>query len=214
MLFFATTGPACSRSDVHPADAPEPSADLAAPADGAAQATAVFAGGCFWCTEAVFEQLQGVSAVVSGYAGGAQDTADYRAVSAGQTKHAEVIQITYDPNQITYGQLLKVFFTIAHDPTQLNRQGPDWGTQYRSAIFYQSEDEKQVAAAYIAQLDEAKLFTKPIVTTLEPLDAFYPAEDYHQDYVKHNPAQPYVVHHALPKVEKLRSKYPDGKVAD
>jgi len=174
----------------------------------------VFAGGCFWCTEAVFEQLDGVTSVVSGYAGGTKDTADYRAVSSGQTRHAEVIQVTYEPSRITYGQLLKVFFTIAHDPTQLNRQGPDSGTQYRSAIFYQSEDEKRVAQSYIDQLTAAKLFAKPIVTTLEPLDAFYPAEDDHQDYVKHNPANPYVVHHALPKVEKLRQKYPDGKVAE
>jgi len=213
MFTLSFAGFACDRPSHAATDLPAPEADLDR-TDAADRRHAVLAAGCFWCVEAVFEQLDGVTSVVSGYAGGTKDTADYRAVSSGQTRHAEVIQVTYEPSRITYGQLLKVFFTIAHDPTQLNRQGPDSGTQYRSAIFYQSEDEKRVAQSYIDQLTAAKLFAKPIVTTLEPLDAFYPAEDDHQDYVKHNPANPYVVHHALPKVEKLRQKYPDGKVAE
>ena len=189
---------------------PRPTRDTTSTAATTAQtSTAVLAGGCFWCTEAVFEQLDGVTDVVSGYAGGTADSAQYKQVAAGRTDHAEAIQITFDPSRITYGQLLKVFFTVAHDPTQLNRQGPDSGRQYRSAIFYADEQEKQVAESYIQQLEQAKVYTKPIVTTLEPLDEFYPAETYHQDYVKHNPDQPYVVYNALPKVKKLREHFAD-----
>lgn len=185
---------------------PEPEADLS-PSSGTS--TAVFAGGCFWCTEAVFEPLAGVKKVVSGYAGGSAQSADYKKVSSGATKHAEVIEITYDPAKISYGQLLKIFFSTAHDPTQLNRQGPDHGTQYRSAIFYANDEEKRIAKAYIAQLTTAKIFSKPIVTTLEPLTKFYPAEEYHQDFVKRNPRHPYVVVNALPKVKKLKKNYPE-----
>ncbi len=183
---------------------PDPKTDLEAVG---AEHSIVLAGGCFWCTEAVFEQLNGVKNVVSGYAGGTADTARYDAVSAGGTRHAEAIRITYDPSKISYGALLKVFFSVAHDPTQLNRQGPDWGKQYRSAVFYASADEKKVAQAYIAQLTEARIFDKKIVTTLEPLEKFYPSEEYHQDYVARNPMQPYVLMNARPKVNKVRKEY-------
>lgn len=216
---LAMLGPlsACSRSsakaEIPPPDQPTfHEADVQAqgndaPATQPQSRTAVFAGGCFWCTEAVFEQLEGVTNVVSGYAGGTADDANYEVVSAGQTKHAEVIQITYDPAAIQYGKLLQVFFDTAHDPTQLNAQGPDRGTQYRSAIFYQSDAEKEYAQAYINKLDEAGVFDKPIATTLEPLDAFYPAEQYHQDFVKLNPNHGYVRAQAIPKVEKTRKGY-------
>jgi peptide-methionine (S)-S-oxide reductase len=169
----------------------------------------VLAGGCFWCVEAVYLQLDGVSKVVSGYAGGTAETADYRTVCTGTTNHAEVVQITYDPSRITYGQILKVFFWIAHDPTELNRQGNDIGRQYRSAIFYSNERQREVAAAYIKQLDQAKVFPRPIVTTLEPLEAFYEAEAYHQNYAARNPAQPYIAAVAAPKVEKVRRQIPE-----
>jgi len=169
--------------------------------------TAVLAGGCFWCTEAVFEPLDGVHDVVSGYAGGSADTADYRKVAAGRTDHAEAIQITYDPAKISYEKLLEIFFTIAHDPTQLNRQGPDTGKQYRSAVFYADDEEKQIAENYIRQLEQRGVYDDPIVTTLEPLDQFYVAEDYHQDYARLNPSQPYIRFNAQPKVEKLKNKY-------
>ena len=167
---------------------------------------AVLAGGCFWCTEAAFEQLAGVHDVTSGYAGGSKETADYKTVCTGATGHAEVIRITYDPSQIRYDQLLDVFFD-AHDPTQLHRQGNDVGTQYRSAIFYASDAEKQAAEAKIRELTEKKKFPRPIVTTLELLTAFYPAEDYHQDYARLNPDQPYIQAVSTPKACKVREKY-------
>lgn len=169
-------------------------------------ASTVFAGGCFWCTEAAFEQLAGVSDVTSGYAGGAAETANYRDVCEGTTGHAEAIRITYDPAKISYDQLLDVFFD-AHDPTQLNRQGNDVGTQYRSAIFYASDEEKQAAAAKIAALNQRGLFSKPIVTTLEPLTAFYEAEAYHQGYAQNNPEQPYIQLHSYPKACRVREKH-------
>ncbi len=171
--------------------------------------TIVFAGGCFWCTEAVFEELKGVQKVVSGYAGGKASDARYETVSAGRTNHAESIQITYRPDQISYGTLLKVFFGVAHDPTQLNRQGPDWGRQYRSAIFYSTDEQKNVAEAYIRQLEESHVFGKKIVTEVVKLEALYPAEGYHQDFVRNNPTHVYVVANALPKLRKLRQQYPE-----
>jgi peptide-methionine (S)-S-oxide reductase len=171
--------------------------------------TAVFAGGCFWCTEVVFEQLKGVKDVLSGYAGGTKQTADYKLVSSGATQHAESIQVKYDPSKISYGQLLKVFFGAAHDPTQLNRQGPDHGAQYRSAIFYTNDEQKRVAEAYIQQLTAAKVFDKPIVTKVGPLPAFYPAEEYHQDFVQRNPSHGYVVVNALPKIKKVKQYFPE-----
>ena len=187
---------------------PNPAVDATAEKQ-AKTAKMVLAGGCFWCTEAVFERLQGVKSVVSGYAGDSAEKADYKKVSAGSTNHAEAIEITYDPSQISFGQILKVFFSVAHDPTQLNKQGPDWGKQYRSAIFYANEEQRSVAEAYIRQIDAAQIFGKKIATTLEKLDKFYPAESYHQDFVKHNPNQGYVVANALPKLEKLKKTYPD-----
>ena len=209
MLLMTLFGSACSRPQADDKTVPDPDVDLHAPAAEAKTSAAIFAGGCFWCTEAVFEQLEGVSDVVAGYAGGSADSANYQAVSSGSSEHAEVIRITFDSSKITYGQLLKVFFTVAHDPTQLNRQGPDRGRQYRSAIFYASDEEKQVAQAYIRRLNQAKVYNTPIVTTLELLEAFYPAEGYHQDYVRDHPAEPYVVYNAGPKVKKLRKTYPD-----
>ena len=170
-------------------------------------ATAVFAGGCFWCTEAAFEQLKGVSDVTSGYAGGKAGTANYESVCRGDTGHAEVIRVTYDPQAISYDQLLEVFFD-AHDPTQLNRQGGDVGTQYRSAIFYEDEAQKRDATAKIEQLTAAKKFGRPIVTTLEPLVEFYSAEAYHQDYARHHPEQPYIQHHAIQQVCRIREMHP------
>jgi peptide methionine sulfoxide reductase msrA/msrB len=169
-------------------------------------ATAVFAGGCFWCTEAAFEQLEGVADVESGYSGGPQETANYERVCMGDTGHAEAIRITYDPKQIRYGQLLDVFFD-AHDPTQLNGQGGDIGTQYRSAIFFANEEERRQAEAKIQALNSAGTFSHPIVTTLEPLKMFYPAEQYHQNYARLNPQQPYIQAHALPKACKIREKH-------
>ncbi len=169
----------------------------------------VLGGGCFWCTEAVFLGLDGVTSVTSGYAGGHPAQANYDAVCSGVTGHAEVIDIRYQPEQIRYTDLLRIFFAVAHDPTQLNRQGNDRGSQYRSAIFYSSETEKQAARNYIAQLEQAKLFSAPIVTTLEPLDAFYTAEDYHQNFAARNPAQPYIQFAALPKVAKLQQHFAD-----
>jgi peptide-methionine (S)-S-oxide reductase len=171
--------------------------------------TAVFAGGCFWGVEGVFEQLKGVSKVVSGYTGGSKNTANYEAVSGGSSDHAESVQITYDPQKISYGQLLKVFFVIAHDPTELNRQGPDTGTQYRSAIFFTDNDQKKVAEAYIKQLNSARIFPKPIVTQIAALQQFYPAEEHHQDFIARNPKYPYVVVNDLPKIDRLRQEFPE-----
>ena len=170
--------------------------------------TAVFAGGCFWGVEAVFEHVRGVSEVVSGYAGGRADTAQYDRVSSGDTGHAESVRISYDPSRVTYGQLLKVFFSVAHDPTELNRQGPDTGTQYRSAIFFANDGQKRVAEAYIAQLQAARAFPRPIVTQLTPLKAFYEAEAYHQNYLVRHPNQPYIVINDLPKVANLQRQFP------
>jgi methionine-S-sulfoxide reductase len=169
-------------------------------------ATAVLAGGCFWCTEAAFEQLEGVLDVTSGYMGGSAETANYRAVCGGDTGHAEGIRITYDPTKITYEKLLDVFFD-AHDPTQLNRQGNDIGTQYRSAIFFASDEQKRAAESKIRALNEKGAYARPIVTTLEPLGEFYPAEDYHQDYARLNPNQPYIQSVSIPKVCKVRDKH-------
>jgi peptide-methionine (S)-S-oxide reductase len=170
--------------------------------------TAVLAGGCFWGIEAVFEHVKGVIDVESGYAGGSAGTANYETVSSGRTGHAESVRIKYDPSQISYGQLLKVFFSVAHDPTQLNRQGPDTGTQYRSAIFCSNEEQKRIAQAYIDQLNKAKVFERPIVTAVSIGSPFYVAEGYHQDYVVHHPNEPYIVMHDLPKVANLRKDFP------
>ena len=175
--------------------------------------TAVFAGGCFWGVEAVFEHIKGVRNVTSGYSGGAAKTADYEIVSGGETGHAEAVKITYDPAQISYEQLLKVFFAVAHDPTELNRQGPDTGTQYRSAIFYADEEQKRLAQSYVVELTKTKTFSKPIVTQIARLEAYYQAEDYHQDYLVRHPNQPYIVINDQPKVENLRKRFPNMYVS-
>ena len=173
------------------------------------QQTAVFAGGCFWGTQAVFERVKGVSKTTVGYSGGSASTATYDQVTTETTRHAESIEVVYDPSRITYGQLLRIFFSVAHDPTQLNRQGPDVGTSYRSAIFYESADQERIAKAYIAQLDAAKIFSGPIVTQVVPLKGFYRAEEYHQDYALKNPNNPYIEVCDRPKIEALRQQFPD-----
>jgi peptide-methionine (S)-S-oxide reductase len=190
----------------HVAVAPTPSFD--GPKSGALQ-TAVLAGGCFWGVEGVFEHVRGVRKAVSGYAGGEQSTAHYKMVGSGSTGHAESVQVTFDPQEVSYGELLRIFFSVAHDPTQLNRQGPDTGPQYRSAIFYADESQKDVATRYIEQLKAAKLFSRPIVTQVAPLQAFYPAESYHQDFIAKNPRYPYVVVNDLPKIRNLKQVYPE-----
>lgn len=186
---------------------PAPATDVKAPATKTA--TAVFAGGCFWGVEAVFERLKGVSEVLSGFAGGSKATAHYDIVSEGNTGHAESVKITYDPSQISYGQLLQVFFSVAHDPTELNRQGPDDGTQYRSAIFYADDEQKRVAEAYIQQLNDAKAFRHRIVTQVVPLNGFYAAEGYHQHYFDRHPNEPYIVYNDRPKVKELEKQFPE-----
>jgi peptide-methionine (S)-S-oxide reductase len=192
-----------------PADQfPDPAIDIPPDPTGTPQSV-VLGGGCFWCTEAVFGKLDGVIGVMSGYAGGTPDTADYKSVCSGTTDHAEVIRVRFDSGRITFGQLLKVFFAVAHDPTHLNRQGNDIGRQYRSAVFYADDQQQRVAAAYIQQLKDAKVFEAPMVTTLEPLEQFFEAEDYHQNFAARNPAQPYVAAIAMPKVKKLEKAFAD-----
>jgi peptide-methionine (S)-S-oxide reductase len=191
-----------------PVTLPNPAIDVPVAAQKGLQ-TAVFAGGCFWGIEAVFEHVKGVSRAVSGYAGGTVARPSYEQVTTGTTGHAEAVEVTYDSSQVSYGTLLKVFFSVAHDPTELNRQGPDVGTQYRSAIFYANDGQKRVAEAYIDQLTKAKAFPRPIVTQVAPLRAFYPAEDYHQDYLAHNPTQPYIVINDMPKLEALKQQLPE-----
>lgn len=190
---------------------PPPALDQAA---RAGSEVAVLAGGCFWGVQGVFQHLAGVSNAVSGYAGGAAETARYRTVGSGRTGHAEAVEVTFDPAEISYGEILQVYFSVAHDPTELNRQGPDVGTQYRSTIFPRTADQAQVAEAYIAQLDAAGVYRKAIATTIEPDRAFYPAEDYHQDYLTLNPTQPYIVHYDLPKIANLERLFPDRFRAD
>lgn len=196
----------CEIPRVAPHQFPDPELD-AAPARG--EQTAVLAGGCFWCVEAVFKEMEGVLGVRSGYAGGTAQTANYEAVCSGRTDHAEAIEVRFDPARVSYGQLLKVFFSVAHDPTQLNRQGADQGRQYRSAIFAADEEQAMVALAYIRQLDEANVLGAPIVTEVVPLETFYEAEAYHQNYAERHPMQPYVLFTAAPKVSKLRKHFGD-----
>jgi peptide-methionine (S)-S-oxide reductase len=186
---------------------PPPAVD-AQPSDGLQ--TAVLAGGCFWGVQGVYQHTAGVANAVSGYAGGTKATADYHTVSSGSTGHAESVSVRYDPKKISYGKILQIFFSVVHDPTQLNRQGPDSGTQYRSAIFTTSDEQKKVAEAYIAQLEAAKLFRKPIVTKVSALQGFYPAEDYHQDYLTLHPNQPYIAFNDIPKVENLKKLFADN----
>jgi peptide-methionine (S)-S-oxide reductase len=198
---------ACNTATASSTTIPDP--DLDAPlASAKGEQIAVLAGGCFWGVEAVFEHVKGVKDVKSGYAGGSAAAAQYEKVSTGTTGHAESVRIAYDPSQISYGQLLKVFFSVAHNPTELNRQGPDTGTQYRSAIFYSNEEQKRIAQAYIEQLNKAKVFPRPIVTQVGSLESFHEAEAYHQDYLAHHPDEPYIVINDIPKVENLRKQLP------
>jgi peptide-methionine (S)-S-oxide reductase len=187
---------------------PNPAVDATLSASKTEQ-TMVVAGGCFWGIQAVFQHVKGVVNATSGYSGGAANTAQYELVSSGETGHAESVKITYDASQITYGQLLRVFFSVAHDPTQLNRQGPDSGTQYRSVIFYNSDEQKRIADAYIVQLEKARVFPHSIVTQVVPLKAFYPAESYHQDYAANHPNNPYIVYNDAPKVAHLHQQFPN-----
>jgi peptide-methionine (S)-S-oxide reductase len=179
------------------------------PEDAGAERRIVLAGGCFWGVQIVFQHLKGVKRATSGYAGGGRETARYNLVCTGRTGHAEAVEVTYDPAQVTLGTLLRVFFAVAHDPTQMNRQGPDEGTQYRSAIFYANDDQRRIAEAYIAQLQDSGIFARRIVTETAPLAAFYPAETYHQDYATLHPEQPYIAFHDLPKLAHLREQFPE-----
>ena len=201
-LTALTAAPALAAEDA--VIVPAPAVDVQ-PASGIQ--TAVLAGGCFWGVQGVFQHTAGVVNAVSGYAGGSKATADYNMVSTGTTGHAESVEIKYDPGKISYGKILQIFFSVVHDPTQLNRQGPDSGTQYRSAIFTTSDEQKKVADAYIAQLNAAKVYRKPIVTKVGPLEGFYAAEAYHQDYLTLHPTQPYIAYNDIPKVENLKKVF-------
>ena len=206
----AQTAIAADAVKTPPPSAKNPTSNDTAPVSNVkGEQAAVFAGGCFWGLEAVFEHVKGVGDVTSGYSGGTAETADYETVSGGDTGHAESVKITYDPAQVSYEQLLKIFFSVVHDPTELNRQGPDTGTQYRSAIFFANDEQKSLAQSYIKELTEAKTFSRPIVTQVVPLETFYPAEDYHQNYLEHHPNQPYIVINDQPKVENLSKQFPD-----
>ncbi len=191
---------------------PAPAVDETA--GSAPKETAIFAGGCFWGVQGVFQRVEGVTNAVSGYAGGARETARYEEIGFGKTGHAESVRITFDPKKISYGKLLQIYFSVAHDPTQLNRQGPDVGTQYRSTIFPTSDEQARVAKAYIDQLNKAKLYQAAIATTIEPGKTFYPAEDYHQDFLTNNPTYPYIVYNDLPKIENLKGLFPNDFRAD
>ena len=191
---------------------PAPIHDIVSPESGweaGETHTAVFAGGCFWGVQSVFQRVKGVLKTTVGYSGGSAETANYRAVCSEETGHAEAIEIVFDPAQVTYGTLLRIFFSVVHDPTQLNRQGADVGTSYRSAIFYTNEQQREIAEAYVRQLDAAHIFAKPIVTQITPLDAFYPGEDYHQDYAIKNPHNPYIQVCDIPKIAALEQQFPD-----
>jgi len=208
---FLLTAAAFSQMNSHAAEVPTviPASTFAQPTSTSGLQKAVFAGGCFWGVQGVFEHVRGVKKVYSGYAGGEKSTAQYEKVSSGATGHAESVEITFDPTLVSYAELLHIFFSVAHDPTQLNRQGPDSGTQYRSAIFYTDDAQKNAAQAYIDQLNKAKAFPKAIVTKLDPLKDFYKAEDYHQDFLIHNPRYPYIVFNDLPKIENLKKIFPE-----
>ncbi len=208
-LAVATISLAPSRAAEEAVIIPAPAAD--AQETGATQ-TAVLAGGCFWGVQGVFQHTSGVVSAVSGYAGGSKSTADYNMVSTGSTGHAESVEVKYDPSRITYGKILHIYFSVVHDPTQLNRQGPDTGTQYRSAIFTTNDEQKKVATSYIAQLNAAKVYKKPIVTKVGPLEGFYPAEAYHQDYLTLHPNQPYIAYNDIPKVENLKKIFAENYI--
>jgi len=212
---FALVLPLFAGLWVSPVQAAEPSTVIPAPvvdvpaSSGDSLQTVVLAGGCFWGVQGVFQHTKGVTQALSGYSGGSKDTAEYETVSTGRTGHAESVQVTFDPRQISYGKILQIYFSVAHDPTQLNRQGPDTGTQYRSAIFYTSADQKRVAEAYVDELNKAGVFKRPIVTQIVPMAGFYPAEAYHQDYATLHPYQPYIAYNDLPKIENLKRLFAD-----
>jgi peptide-methionine (S)-S-oxide reductase len=207
VLAWATAKPNDGRANANAAF-PKPALD-APLAPAKSQQTAVVSGGCFWGIQGVFQHVKGVVSATSGYSGGAADTAHYEDVSTGSTGHAESVKIVYDPSQISYGQILMIFFSVGHNPTELNYQGPDYGTQYRSSIFYSNEHQQKIAEAYIAQLSAAKIYSQPIVTQVVPLQAFYPAEDYHQNYLKLHPYEPYIMINDLPKISSLKKEFPD-----
>src|SRR5476651_654147 len=214
-LLLAVLGVVCQA----PAHASEPatlipSPVVDAPLSGNGSQTVVLAGGCFWGVQAVFQHVKGVSKALSGYAGGSRETAIYEVMSSGRTGHAEAVQVTFDPRQISFGRILQIYFSVAHDPTQLDRQGPDVGTQYRSAIFTENAEQARIAKAYVAQLNQAGIFDAAIVTKITPLEAFYPAESYYQNFLTKNPTHPYIVFNDLPKIENLRHLYPDLYRAD
>ena len=206
LILWGTVGRLAVSAAERPAEIPPPALDN--PKAAGPPQTVVLAGGCFWGVQAVFQHLNGVQRALSGYAGGERATAEYEIVSSGRTGHAESVQVTFDPSVVSYGEILQVFFSVAHDPTQLNRQGPDSGTQYRSAIFYADEQQKQIATAYIAQLDQTGKFRKQIVTRVDPLQGFYAAEGYHQDYLVKHPNDPYIVFNDLPKVRNFERTLP------
>jgi peptide-methionine (S)-S-oxide reductase len=205
-LFTVAACTGCSAAAKTPIPPPASDSPLA---QTKGKQTAVFAGGCFWGTQSVFERVKGVISTTAGYSGGSASTATYDQVSAENTGHAESVKVVFDPSKITYGQLLRIFFSVAHDPTELNRQGPDVGSSYRSVIFYTSDEQQKISKAYIAQLDAAKVFPKPIVTELVPLKAFYDAEAYHQDYALHNPSNPYIMICDRPKIDALKQQFPE-----
>jgi peptide-methionine (S)-S-oxide reductase len=207
-LLALTLGAASAAATDRSGALPSPSVDIPI-SSATTEQTAVLAGGCFWGIQAVFEHVKGVISATSGYSGGSSQKAQYQQVSTGETGHAESVKIIFDASQITYGRILQIFFSVAHDPTQLNRQGPDEGTQYRSVIFYDSDEQKRTAEAYIAQLDQAKVFSHRIVTQIVPLKAFYPAEAYHQDFAARHPEDPYIVYNDAPKIVHLREQFPD-----
>jgi peptide-methionine (S)-S-oxide reductase len=207
LVFGVLTWPGPALAAQAAAVVPPPAVDE--PVSGARSQTAVLAGGCFWGVQGVFQHVRGVIRAVSGYSGGSRDTAQYDTVSRGDTGHAESVEITYDPGQISYGRLLQIYFSVVHDPTELNRQGPDTGTQYRSAIFATSDAQQRVARAYIAQLDKSRVFKAPIVTKTDRLNAFYPAEAYHQNFLVRHPDYPYIAINDIPKVEELKRLFPD-----
>ncbi len=208
LVIFAGYIVSLNAGDKNAVALPNPAVDEALAAKSSKE-TLILAGGCFWGVQAVFQHVKGVISATSGYSGGASNTAEYEVVSTGRTGHAESVRIVYDPSKITHGQLLQVFFSVALDPTQLNRQGPDEGTQYRSAIFYGNDEQKRIAEAYIAQLDQAKVFPRPIVTQVVAFKAFYPAEGYHQDYATLHPDNPYIRYNDLPKVAHLQQQFPN-----
>jgi len=206
LILWGAIGHLAASAAERPVAVPPPAVDN--PKAAGSMQTAVLAGGCFWGVQAVFQHLNGVQQAISGYAGGDRSTAQYEIVSSGQTGHAESVKVTFDPNVVSYGQILQVFFSVVHDPTQLNRQGPDSGTQYRSAIFYADDQQQEIATAYIAQLDKAGMFGKPIVTRVDKLKGFYAAEGYHQDYLLKHPNQPYIVFNDQPKVRNFEHTLP------